>query len=226
MRDVCTTYCLRANCRWVKRDRKLCFVVQNSLARGPAARPRCIPPASGSSWALNPIQSHRSYRRSTTRGRLRSPCTHRSFQEDHGAIAPLGTTRRAWRRASPPAPNHAQTFGRPITNQGSVPAPTDTPMRTSSRPLHGDQPRAVWMRAMSWRRASPETRKGAFHSCPCLGTIPSTKARSCPTGPLTSRPPVGCRQRIGAEPDHGKCRRPLNPGVAIPAGLPRNVPLL
>lgn len=73
----------------VRSERKLCSVVQNSLARGPAARPRCIPPASGSSWALNPIQSHRSYRRSTTRGRLRSPCTHRSFQEDQGLSRPL-----------------------------------------------------------------------------------------------------------------------------------------
>ena len=29
-------------------------------------------------------------------------------------------TRRAWRNASPPAPNHARTSGRSITNQGSL----------------------------------------------------------------------------------------------------------
>lgn len=130
----CNAYSFSEHTVRVRSDRKLCFVVQNSLARGPAARPRCIPPASGSFRALNPFQSHRSYRRSSTRGRLRSPCTHRSFQDDHGAIAPLGTSRRAWRSASPPAPNHAQTAARSITNQGSVPAPTDTPMTISWRP--------------------------------------------------------------------------------------------
>ena len=163
-----------------KSERKMSVVVPQHLARGPAARPRCIPPASGSFWELNPIQSHRSYRRSTTRGRLRSPCTHRSFQEDHGAIAPLGTTRRAWRRASPPAPNHAQTSGRPITNQGAFllpPIPHDHFMETNlpqfgCAPCHGDD--------------FIETRKGAFHSCPCLGTIPSMRVGSCRTGSLTN----------------------------------------
>ena len=48
-------------------------------------------------------------------------------------------TRRAWRRASPPAPNHAQTSGRSISNQGSVPAPTDTPMTISWRRFHREQ---------------------------------------------------------------------------------------
>jgi len=34
---------------------------------------------------------------------------------------------------SPPAPNHAQTFGRLITIQGSVPAPLITPRPTVRR---------------------------------------------------------------------------------------------
>ena len=51
----------------------------------------------------------------------------------------LGTTSRAWRYASPPAPNHARTSGRPIANQRSVPAPTDTPMTISWRRFHREQ---------------------------------------------------------------------------------------
>lgn len=150
------------------------------LARGPAARPRCIPPTSGSFRALNPFQSHRSYRRSTTRGRLRSPCTHRSFQEDHGAIAPLGTTRKAWRLASPPAPNHARTSGRPITNQGSVPAPPDTPMTISWRRFHRDQ-------------------EGSFRAT--LSLEPSHRAGAfVPLASLTNRAPFGCRHLVEDEP--------------------------
>ena len=38
-------------------DRKMCVVVPHILARGPAARPRCIPPAIGSLRALNPFLS-------------------------------------------------------------------------------------------------------------------------------------------------------------------------
>ncbi len=37
-------------------------------------------------------------------------------------------TRWTWRRASPPAPNHAQSFGRLTASQGSAPATPDTPM--------------------------------------------------------------------------------------------------
>ena len=58
-------------------DRKMCVVVPHILARGPAARPRCIPPAIGSLRVLNPSRAKRPYRRSITRGGLRSPCTHR-----------------------------------------------------------------------------------------------------------------------------------------------------
>jgi len=37
-------------------------------------------------------------------------------------------TRRAWRFASPPAPNYAQMSGRLIVSRGSVPVAPDTPM--------------------------------------------------------------------------------------------------
>lgn len=48
------------------------------LARWPAARPRCIPPAGGSFRALNPFQSQQTVSpiKHSAR-RLRSPCTHR-----------------------------------------------------------------------------------------------------------------------------------------------------
>jgi len=37
--------------------RKMCVVLHTPLARGPAARPRCIPPACGSSRASSPFRS-------------------------------------------------------------------------------------------------------------------------------------------------------------------------
>lgn len=55
----------------------MCFVVQNHLGKGAAARPRCIPQAMALSGHLTRSRAIRPYRRSTTRGRLRSPCTHR-----------------------------------------------------------------------------------------------------------------------------------------------------
>ena len=118
----------------VRRNRKMCFVVQNYLGKGTRCAFPLHPSRRGPVRGLTPSRAIRTYRRSITRGRLRSPCTHRSFQEEQGLSRPLKPTRRAWRSASPPAPNHARTSGRPITNQGSVPAPTDTPMTTSWRP--------------------------------------------------------------------------------------------
>ena len=59
------------------RSRKMCFVVQNHLGKGTAARPRCIPQAVALSGRRTHFRASRSYRRSITRGRLRSPCTHR-----------------------------------------------------------------------------------------------------------------------------------------------------
>jgi hypothetical protein len=62
---------------------------------------------------------------------------------DQGAIAPPEPTRRPWRNASPPAPNHAQPAACLITNQGSVPATPNTPKTTSWRRLHRDQGREL-----------------------------------------------------------------------------------
>lgn len=116
---------------------------------------------------LHRTMDQRAYRRplKPTRGRLRSPCTHRSFQEDHGAIAPLGTTRRAWRNASPPAPNHTRTSGRPITNQGSVPAAPDTPKTTSWRPTFRS------MDAASGSALNPIIEPAACRYCAARATI-------------------------------------------------------
>ena len=144
----------------------MCGVLHRNLGKGARCALPLHPSGPGSFWALNPSRAIRTFRRSITRGRLRSPCTHRSFQEDQGLSRPLKPTRRTWRRASPPAPNHAQTTGRSISNQGSLRAPTDTPMRTSSKPLHGD--------------GFIATRKGAFHSYPFLGTNPSSSSLRAP----------------------------------------------
>ena len=78
-----------------------------------------------------------------------------------GHLTPLRTiktdrrfiTRRTWRYASPPAPNHAQTTGRLITGRGSVPAVPNTPMTKGRiqlllwKPI--DQLYADWMRAIA-----------------------------------------------------------------------------
>lgn len=72
-----------------------------------------------------------------------------------------------------------RTFSRSITNRVSVPATPDAPMRTSSRPLHGDD------FIESKERSCPyaiQTEKGAV-ALPFLGTIPSTKGASRPWNP-------------------------------------------
>ncbi|SEH60717.1 hypothetical protein SAMN04488075_0328 [Paracoccus alkenifer] len=51
---------------------------------------------------------------------------------------------------------------------------------------------------MPWR---PRTR--AHRRYPSLEPSPPTKGRATPLGAPTNRPPVGYRQRIGAEPDQG-----------------------
>ena len=120
-----------------KTYRKMCVVLQHILAREPAARSRCIPPAVGSSRVSNPFHSHM--------GDFALPNPSILSGRPKGLSRPLEPTRRPWRRPSPPAPNHGQSNARLITDQGSVPATPDTPMRTSSRRLHRDQPCAVWM---------------------------------------------------------------------------------
>ena len=96
------------------------------LPKGPAARPCWIPPPLARSGHEARSRANRSYRRSTTR------------KETSLSLHP--SIRRLSRPLNPLAPS-----GRCITNRGSVPAPTDTPMTTSLRPFHGDQPCADWM---------------------------------------------------------------------------------
>jgi hypothetical protein len=66
----------------VRRNRKMCFVVQNHLGKGAAARPRCIPQALAPSGHKTHSRASRPYRRSNTRRRFHSPCTHRP-RSDH-----------------------------------------------------------------------------------------------------------------------------------------------
>ena len=58
-------------------DRKMCGVLYRILAREPAARSRCIPLAMHLPGYRTHSRASRPYRRSITRGKLRSPCTHR-----------------------------------------------------------------------------------------------------------------------------------------------------
>lgn len=126
----------------------MCFVVQNYLGKGATAYPRCIPQAVALSWDRPHARASRTYRRSITRGRLRSPCTHRS-KAFHGLRKPdqpcadwippsyrrwitLGglslppnPARQTWRIPSPPTPNHVQPTAR-LTRA------------TPWRPCHGD----------------------------------------------------------------------------------------
>lgn len=120
----------------------MCGVLHRNLGKGARCALPLHPSGPGSSKGIEPIQSHQNVS-PFHHSQETSLSLHPSIK---GAIAPpLKSTRRTWRSASPSAPNHARTAGRSITNQGSLRAPTDTPMRISSRPLHGDQPSADWM---------------------------------------------------------------------------------
>ena len=146
------------------------------LGKGARCAPPLHPPGRGSFRALNPFQSQKivspiNHSRETSLSLHPSILSGRSV-----AIAPPEPTRRAWRRASPPAPNHARTSGRPITNQGSVPAPTDTPMTISWRRLHRDQ-------------------EGSFRAT--LSLEPSNRAGAfVPLASLTNPARIGCRHLI------------------------------
>ena len=96
--------------------------------QGGRCAPPLHPPGRGSVGALNPSRASGTYRRSITRGRLRSPCTHRSFQEDQGLSRPLKPTRNVW-------PLHHQSGVRSCS--------PDTPMTISWRRLHRDQEREL-----------------------------------------------------------------------------------
>jgi len=128
-----------------------CVLYYNTiLARGLAARPRCIPQAVALPGHRTHSRARRSYRRSITR--------------------------RAWRSASPPAPNHARTSGRPITNQGSVPAPPDTPMTISSRPTLRGLDAAILPKMDHSRGsvATPKPSSSDLETCLSTDTEPCT----------------------------------------------------
>ena len=71
----------------------MCFVIQNILARWPAARPRCIPPACGFGLALSHPKP-KTYRRFTTRKET-SLSLHPSIK---GRSCPCEILTISWRR--------------------------------------------------------------------------------------------------------------------------------
>ena len=128
----------------------MCGSTTPILAREPAARSRCIPPAAGSSRALNPFQSQETV----------SPVKH-SWET---SALPTPSIKGLSRPLKPLAPS-----GRCITNQGSVPATPDTPMTISWRRLHRDHGREHFIAALAFGTIpSPKGR-----SCPC-GTLART----------------------------------------------------
>ncbi len=148
----------------------MCAVIQHILARGPAARPRCIPPALAPSGLTYPPKP--------------SAAAEAQFQSQQ-TVSPV---------------NHSQTFGRLHHRSGSLQA-APTPHgrgrscpagpQTNSwrpipwRPLHGDQ-------EGSFRAALAvdlPIDQGAFE--PLWNPDHSMEA---------NRPPIGCRQRVAAEP--------------------------
>lgn len=131
----------------------MCFVVQNHLGKGARCAPPLHPPGRGSVRGSTPSRASRTYRRSITRGRLRSPCTHRSFQEDQGLSRPLKPTRTVW-------PLHYQSGERSCS--------PDTPMTTSWRRLHRDRRKGAF--ALPFLGAIPST---WGHSAPRPPTTPA-----------------------------------------------------
>ena len=112
------------------------------LARGPAARPRCIPPACGASRSHLPPPMPRRSREPDQRQRNVLPFHH---SQASGRCTAAQGSRRAPPR--PPWP----TCRRWITT--GVFAPLDP------RPIHGDQPCAVWMPIRSFEDPIPTTKK-------------------------------------------------------------------
>lgn len=140
----------------------MCVVVPHILARGPAARPRCIPPTCGA-LGIEP-------RCATNR------------------IAGC-TTRRTWRRASPPTPDHAETTGRFIATQRSLRAPLENPID-----IKGVSPPLTTPTRRAWRPPSP--------SAPNHGGTSAVPTRS--GRPPSSRDPMANPARIGCR--HRGCR--------------------
>ena len=156
-------------------------VVPGRSWQGDRCAPPLHPPSHGSSWISNPSRASRPYRRSITS--------------------------RAWRSPSPPAPNHGSSelsrspephsqgefaLPAPFDLEG-VPAPKTpdhfmetNPSRIGCAPFHGDglaRDQEGSLRAtLPWNHPIDQ---GHFMH---LGT---------PTDPAR----IGCRQRIGAEPE-------------------------
>lgn len=151
------------------------------LARGPAARPRCIPPAMARFRAFSPSRAIRPYRRSITRGKPSAlPAPHRSLREDQEAIAPLGTH------------SHRLAVASPLGQE--LPSSPKTPMTTSWRP-----PCADWMRAMSWRRFHRD-RDRELSRCPSLDPSHRPWGASHPLEPRPTIRLLDVRQLIEAGP--------------------------
>ncbi len=95
------------------------------------------------------------------------------------------TTRRPWRCPSPPAPNHGSRGVSPTLETHSqrdvaLPAPIDLRAFLPPKP-----------QTISWRRFHRDQER-ELSRCPSHGPIPSTNPAR-----------FGCRQPIGAEPEHG-----------------------
>jgi hypothetical protein len=120
--------------------RKMCFVVQNILARWPAARPRCIPPACGSRQGIEPSRAKERIAVQSLAGDFALPAP------IDLAGAPLKPTRTVW-------PLHHQSGARSCS--------PDTPMTTSWRRLHRDRRKGAF--ALPFLGTIPST-KGRVHT--------------------------------------------------------------
>ena len=159
----------------------MCVVVPHILARGPLRAP-VQPPAVALVRALNPARASRPYRRSTTR--------------------------RAWRRPSPPAPNHGSmgvspplethSQGRcrsplhPIDpfrrTEGAVAPPRNPATKEPSAPFGNlDQPSADWMPIRSLVTRYPRP----FHGDQTLAFGGDQRACPCSLETWANLPPVG-----------------------------------
>ena len=105
----------------------MCVVLQHILARGPAARPRCIPPACGAIQALSLLAPSKLF-----------------------AVLSLASCGRCITSLPPPK----RSIGFAQAGQGSVPATPNNPMTKGTSLPCGtlDQPCADWMRANVFRR--------------------------------------------------------------------------
>ena len=103
-------------------------------------------------------------------------------------------TRRAWRSPSPPAPNHGSSeLSRSPEphSQGDFALPAPIDLAGVPAPKTPDH---------SMEATSSRPRTGAHRRCPSLE--PSHRAKGVhPLATPTNRPPVGCRQRVGADLD-------------------------